>query len=150
MVKSVNAASSDPKCSDFEANKRNISVPDFSNTITIEINEIPEAKEQIHAGISKQIKKDLAARTELKTQVANSVKALVKKQYLSPIIQSFDQYMTQALELTQSKDHEMNEAQEAQYDTNVNSSPRISKTSSQCPDSPIGNINLILTESQKV
>ena len=44
----------------------------------------------------------------------------------------------------------MTDAQQAQFDTNVNSSPRISNTSSQCPDSPIANLNLILTESQKV
>jgi hypothetical protein len=150
MVKSVNAASTDaPKCSDFEAIKFN-SNQDFSKTITIDIESIPEAKEKIHAGITKQIKKDKNARTELKTQVANSVKALVKNQYLSPKIQSFDQYMTQALEMSQTKDHEMTDTAQAQIDTNVNSSPRISKTSSQCPDSPTSNINLILTESQKV
>ena len=58
--------------------------------------------------------------------------------------------MTQALEQSQSKDHEMTDAHQAQFDTNVNSSPRISNTSSQGPDSPTGNLNLILTESQKV
>ena len=150
MVKSVNAATTDaPKCSHFEGIKFN-STEDFSKTITIEIEQIPETKDSIHAGITKQIKKDLHARTELKTQVANSVKALVTKQYLSPKIQSFDKYMAQAFEMSQAKDHEMTDVQEAQINTNVNSSPRISNTSSQVTNSPASNINLILTESQKV
>ena len=92
----------------------------------------------------------MSHRAEVKTQVSHSVKALVKKQYLSPKIQSFDQYMSQAIEQSHGKDHEMTDAQHAQIDTYVNSSPRISNTSSQSPDSPMGNINLILTESQKV
>ena len=150
MVKSVNAALNEAhQSSDFEARKSN-SNPDFAKILTIQIEQISEAKNNLQAGIKKQIKKDLGHRTELKTQVSHSVKALVKKQYLSPQIQSFDQYMTQALEQSQTKDHEMTDAQQAQFDTNVNSSPRISNTSSQGPDSPTGNINLILTESQKV
>ena len=150
MVKSVNAALTEAqKSSDFEAKKSN-SNPDLAQTITIDIEQISEAKLKVQAIAKKQIKKDIGHRTELKTQVSNSVKALVKKQYLSPKIQSFDQYMTQALEQSQQKDHEMTDAQQAQFDTNVNSSPRISNTSSQGPDSPTGNLNLILKESQKV
>jgi hypothetical protein len=104
MVKSVNAALSEAKqCSEFEA-KKSVSNPDFANTICIKIDDISQEKENLHEGIKKQIKKDLAHRTDLKTQVAQSVKAMVKKQYLSPKIQGFDQYMTQALEQSHMKD----------------------------------------------
>ena len=84
MVKSVNAALNEAqKSSDFEAKKSN-SNPDLAQTITIDIEQISEAKSLIQAVAKKQIKKDIGHRTELKTQVTNSVKAFVKKQYLSP------------------------------------------------------------------
>ena len=152
MVKNLNAALTDIQSTNFEAKKSN-SCNNLGTSITIEIEQTQEAKDRIPA-IKKQIKKDKDARAELKTQMANSVKALVKNQYLSPNIQSFDQYMSQALENSNpTKDHEMTDTNQAQYDTNVNSSPRISNTSSIAPNSPsnaTGDINLILTESQNV
>lgn len=90
MVKSVNAAFSEAqKSSNFEGRKSS-SNPDLAQTISIEIGDSLDLKLKQPAGVKKQIKKDMGHRSELKTQVANSVKALVKKQYLSPQIQSFD------------------------------------------------------------